>query len=99
MQGDFNVFAVARQGFIDAVVYDFLDQVIWVGCVGVHAGPALYGFETGQDFDIPGLVLFAHVVPFIGELIVPEACTKLGALQGLIILNCAHIFNLICVRN
>ncbi len=44
VQDDFDVFAVTGQGFVNAVVDDFLYQVIGMGRIGVHAGAALYGF-------------------------------------------------------
>ena len=57
MEDDRNASAVACQSFIHAVVDDFLDEMVGAGRVRVHARPALYRFEAGQNFDIRSLVL------------------------------------------
>jgi len=64
MQRNFDIIAIARQGFVNTVVDNFLDQVIGLGGIGVHAGAALYRLKSLQDFDILGLVLFSHVLVF-----------------------------------
>ena len=44
VQYDLDILAVTGEGFVNAVVNDFLDEMIGLACVGVHAGAALYGF-------------------------------------------------------
>jgi hypothetical protein len=60
---NYNVefFAVTRKRFIDAVVDDFMGQVIWPRRIGVHAWPAPYRLQPTKDFDVRSVVSFAHV--------------------------------------
>ena len=51
---------MAGQGLVDAVVDDFLRQVIGAGGIGVHAGALAHRFEAGQDFDGSGVVGLIH---------------------------------------
>ena len=60
MKCDLDIVAITSQGFIDTVVDNFLNQVIGLGGICVHAGTALYRFKSLQNFNILGLVLFTH---------------------------------------
>jgi hypothetical protein len=45
---------------IHRVVDHFLHQMVWAGGVGIHAGAAFDRVETGEDFNIGGVVATAH---------------------------------------
>jgi hypothetical protein len=51
---------VADDGFVHAVVDDFLDEMVGAGGVRVHPGTAPDGIESRQDFDIGSLVIAAQ---------------------------------------
>ena len=55
-----NLARVAGQGFVDAVVDDFLGQVVGAGGVGVHPRALAHRVEAGKDFDVFGVVTGAH---------------------------------------
>ena len=50
-QGDFDAPGKARKRFVDAVVHDFLDEVIRASGVGVHAGALAHRLESREDLD------------------------------------------------
>ena len=52
VEGDVDLLAVAGDRLIDAVVDDFVRQVIGARGVGVHARAAAYGLQAAQDFDV-----------------------------------------------
>jgi len=51
MQDDLHRARVAGEGFVDAVVDDFLGQVVGSRGVGVHARALAHRVEAGEDFD------------------------------------------------
>ncbi len=59
LEGDLDVIAVARQGLVDRVVHDFVDQVVkppLARRADVHAWPLTDGFEAFEDGDGAGVV-------------------------------------------
>jgi hypothetical protein len=59
MDRDRRVVALAREGLVDRVVDDLVDQVVEAARTGradVHAGPLAYGLETLEDRDVLGPV-------------------------------------------
>lgn len=51
VQDHLHALRVAGQGFVDAVVDDFLGQVVGAGGVGVHPRALAHRVEAGKDFD------------------------------------------------
>ncbi|MNI78489.1 hypothetical protein D3C73_1348640 [compost metagenome] len=51
MQDDLHRLGVTGQGFVDAVVDDFLGEVVRPTGVGVHAGAFAHRVEAREDFD------------------------------------------------
>ncbi len=55
VDGDQNVVAVARQGFVDGVVHHLKNQVVQAGAVGrvtnVHTGALAHGLQAFQNLD------------------------------------------------
>jgi len=51
VQNDLHRPGVASQGFVDAVVDDFLGQVVGPAGVGVHARPLADRVKAREDFD------------------------------------------------
>ncbi len=51
VQDDLHRFGMPGQGFVDAVVDDFLGEVVWPSGVGVHAGALAHRVEAREDFD------------------------------------------------
>jgi hypothetical protein len=54
VNGDLNMFAVSGKGFIDRVVYHFIDEVMesfHADVTNVHGGPFTDGFEAFEDLD------------------------------------------------
>ena len=51
----------AREGFIDAVIYYLLNEVIWSGRVGIHTGPFPNWIKSRQYFNSIGIVGIAHL--------------------------------------
>jgi hypothetical protein len=51
----------ACEGFIDAVIYYLLNEVIWSGRIGIHAGPFPNWIKSCQYFNSIGIVGIAHV--------------------------------------
>ena len=62
LHDDGDVPGMARQGFIDAVVDDFLHEVIGPRGIGVHAWSLADRVQAGQYFDGIGIVRSAHCV-------------------------------------
>ena len=56
VQDDLHRFGVAGQGFVDAVVDDFLGEVVRPTGVGVHAGAFAHRVEAREDFDGVGVI-------------------------------------------
>ncbi len=63
VERDADRLAVAGDRLIDAVVDDFVRQVIRARGVGVHAGPAAHRVQATQDFDVGGSVRLSHCFP------------------------------------
>ena len=70
VDGDFDVVAGSRQGFVNRIVYDFVDQVMEPSRsrrADVHAGTLPHRFQTFQNLDLVGAVFFVifyvHSVP------------------------------------
>ena len=61
VQGDVDVFGIASQGFIHAVVNDFLRKVVRAGGVGVHARAAADRVEPFENVNVGGAVVVCHV--------------------------------------
>ena len=59
VQDHVDLAGMAGQGLVDAVVDDFLGQVVGAGGVGVHARALAHGLESGQDLNVFGGVI-AH---------------------------------------
>ena len=60
VEGHVDLAAVARQRFVDAVVDDFVREVVGPTGVGVHARASPDGLESAQDFDVLSGVGLAH---------------------------------------
>ena len=56
VQNYFQAAGVARNGFIDAVVDDFLNKMIGAGGIGIHARALAHRVQAGQNFNIGGRV-------------------------------------------
>ena len=57
---NFDTVAAAGQGFVNGVVYDFVDEVVEgfdVGTAHVHARAAANGFQPFKNLDATGIVL------------------------------------------
>jgi hypothetical protein len=57
LNSDHNFGAAASHGFINAIVGDFIDQMVQsplVGAANIHTRSPAYGFPPAQDLDIPG---------------------------------------------
>jgi hypothetical protein len=62
VQGNGNFLAVTCQRLVNAVVDNFVCQVIRPGCVGIHARPAADRLKATQDLDVGRIVSFAHLL-------------------------------------
>ena len=51
VQGDDDLAGVAGQCFVDAVVDNFLRQMVGAGGVGVHARTLAHRLKASEDFD------------------------------------------------
>ena len=70
MEDHVNPAGVASQGFVNAVINDFLGQMVRATGVGVHARAFAYRVQTTQNFDGIGVVQFlAH-----GKKTTPRVC-------------------------
>ena len=61
---DQNLRAEARQGLVNGVVHDLIDQVVQArggGGADIHAGPLPHGLQSLQDLDFRGVVLVGRV--------------------------------------
>ncbi len=56
MEDDLYRLGVPGQGFVDAVVDDFLGKVVRPTGVGVHAGAFAHRVEAREDFDGVGVI-------------------------------------------
>ncbi|MNF76937.1 hypothetical protein D3C84_590630 [compost metagenome] len=56
MQNDLYRLGMPGQGFVDAVVDDFLGKVVRPTGVGVHAGAFAHRVEAREDFDGVGVI-------------------------------------------
>jgi len=56
VKNDMHRLGVAGQGFVDAVVDDFLGKVVRPAGVGVHAGAFAHRVEAREDFDGVGVI-------------------------------------------
>src|SRR5690606_21017063 len=61
VERDANAFRVPGERFIDRVVDHFLGKVVGALGVGVHAGALAHRLEAGENFDILGSIVIAHV--------------------------------------
>src|SRR6185437_10635069 len=57
---DVDLLAVAGQGLIDAVVDDLVRQMVRTLRMRVHPGPAPYGLQAGEDFDVGSGIGLIH---------------------------------------
>ena len=57
---DFDALGVALDGLIDAVVDDFVGEMIGAAGVGEHAGPPAHGVKTAQDLDVGSVIAVSH---------------------------------------
>ena len=67
LDGDGDVAAEARQGFVDGVVHDLIDQMVQAGRGGgadIHARPKTHGLQPLQDLDLGGVVAFFGLKEF-----------------------------------
>ena len=55
-----NLFAVPRDSLIDAVVDNFVCQMVGPRGVGVHARSTAHGLEACKNFDISGVIRLCH---------------------------------------
>ncbi len=60
VDGHLDLAAVARERFVDAVVDDFVREVVGPTGVGVHARTTPDGLESAQDFDVLSGIGLAH---------------------------------------
>ena len=60
VERDVDVGAEAVQHFVDAVVHDFLNEMVGAAGVRVHARPTAHRIEAGQHLDGFGGIGFAH---------------------------------------
>jgi len=65
LRRDVDLLAVTGDRLIDAVVDDFVREVIGPLRVGVHARPSPDGLEAAQDLDIGGGVRLSHPAVWI----------------------------------
>ena len=56
VKDDLHRLGVPGQGFVDAVVDDFLGKVVRPTGVGVHAGAFAHRVEAREDFDGVGVI-------------------------------------------
>ena len=64
---DLYPFRIARESFVDGVIYDFIDEVVqahFTGRTDVHGGPKPYGLQAFQNFDV-----FAGVIAVVGDVV------------------------------
>ncbi len=74
-----DVLRVSGQRLVDAVVDDFLHEMIGTAGVGVHARSPADRVESGQDFDGIGIVTSAHCVWTLRDSLGDETAVRLRA--------------------
>ena len=57
---DFDAPGVALDGLVDAVVYDFVGEMVGAAGVGKHAGSPAHGVKTAQDLDVGSVIAVSH---------------------------------------
>jgi hypothetical protein len=62
VDGDFDFLAMAGKRFIDAIVDNFMRQVVRPRCIRIHARPASHWFKATQDLDVRRIISFAHLL-------------------------------------
>lgn len=65
IDGDADVFAVAGKGFVDGVIYDFVDEVMQstgVGASNVHCRPFADGGKSFENGNVGGIIVICHGV-------------------------------------
>jgi hypothetical protein len=60
VEHDVDLLRVARDGLVDAIVDDFVSEVIRPRRVRVHTGPAAHGLEPAQDFYVGSAIIATH---------------------------------------
>jgi hypothetical protein len=65
VKGHGDVLAMAGERFVDAVVDDFVHEVVRAPRVGIHAGPAADGLEPLENFDVRSGVRLRHAGPWL----------------------------------
>ena len=57
---DVDALGVALDGLVDAVVDDFVSEMVGTAGVGEHAGPPAHGVKTAQDLDVGSVIAVSH---------------------------------------
>ena len=57
---DVDALGVALDGLVDAVVDDFVSEVVGPTGVGIHAGAPAHGVKTAQDLDVCSAIAVSH---------------------------------------
>ena len=52
VDGDFDLFAVPGERFVDTVVDNLVSEMIGPRRIRVHAGPAANGLKPAEDFNV-----------------------------------------------
>ena len=63
VDGDGNVFAVARQGFVNGVIYDLIHQMVQTGGRGgtdIHTGSLPDSLQTLQNLDLRAAIFLGY---------------------------------------
>ncbi len=60
MQDDVNAFGMARQRFVHTVINNFLAQVVWARCIGVHPRAAANRLKPGEDLNGISVIGLRH---------------------------------------
>ncbi len=76
---DFNFLAMTCERFINAVVDDFVSEVIRPRSIRIHARPAADRLKTTQDLDVGRIVTFAHL------LVCPKRKQELSGLNSILL--------------
>ena len=57
---DVDALGMALNGLVDAVVDDFVSEMVGPTGVGIHAGAPAHGVKTAQDLDVGSAIAVSH---------------------------------------
>ncbi len=60
IERDVDLLRMSGNSLIDAVINDFVREMIWPGSVGIHARSTANRIETAQDLNVGRTITFAH---------------------------------------